>query len=203
MHLSCIRCTIAVVDATRTYDRSLRDAQAAATRSAIVTAAGRVAAVGIEQFTMAAVARDAGVSLRTLYNHFPARADLLAEVLTPPSAVLPGLAGVSLSTPEELLYRLKRAVAAHAARFVPRPGAPEALKARDAQQAVVAAGLAPVLRSLGPRERQRILNAVLLLSDARATETCRDALGLDAAESAQLIVWSIEALIERATNGAQ
>ena len=183
----------------RTYDRTGRDAQLAGTRSAILAAARRVAAEGIETFTITQVAREAHVALRSLYVHFPARAALLREVLMPATTVLPGLDGVALGTTRELLYRLQRSFAALASSLP----ASERDPAIERQHAVIAAALGPALGALGPRDRQRLLNAVLLISDAHSAEVCTRALGLDPAETGRLVVWCIETLIEGAASGSR
>lgn len=59
---------------TRKYDSSRRRASAARTRADIVKAAVRMH--GQNVLTLAPVAEEAGVSLPTLYKHFPTREDL-------------------------------------------------------------------------------------------------------------------------------
>src|SRR5687767_1255825 len=64
----------------RLYDNSHRAAQAAQTRDLILDALVRVMARGVAELSMPAVAREAGVSLRTVYRHFPTKRDLLAAL---------------------------------------------------------------------------------------------------------------------------
>src|SRR5690349_3625215 len=61
----------------RGYDNSHRAAQAAQTRTAILDALVRVLARGVAELSVPAVAQEAGVSLRTVYRHFPNKRDLL------------------------------------------------------------------------------------------------------------------------------
>ena len=63
--------------AGRLYNNSHRAAQAAQTRELILDALVRVMARGVAELSMPAVAREAGVSLRTVYRHFPTKRDLL------------------------------------------------------------------------------------------------------------------------------
>src|SRR5829696_6021889 len=64
----------------RPYDNSHRSAQAAQTREAILDALVRVIARGVAELSMPAVAQEAGVSLRTVYRHFPTKRDLLSAL---------------------------------------------------------------------------------------------------------------------------
>ena len=59
------------------YDSPLRREQAEQTRSRIVGAALDLIVGGVEGLTMPAVAKAAGVALRTVFRHFPTREDLL------------------------------------------------------------------------------------------------------------------------------
>src|SRR5215208_5385367 len=64
----------------RPYDNSHRAAQAAQTREAILDALVRVMARGVAELSMPAVAHEAGVSLRTVYRHFPTKRELLSAL---------------------------------------------------------------------------------------------------------------------------
>jgi AcrR family transcriptional regulator len=64
----------------RTYSSELRAAQAGETRARILDATGRVMARGIASVSMPEVAREAGVSVPTVYRHFGSKEDLLAAV---------------------------------------------------------------------------------------------------------------------------
>jgi AcrR family transcriptional regulator len=64
----------------RRYDSSLRAEQAAETRVRILDAALRVISGGIASVSVPAVAREASVSVPTVYRHFRTKAELLAAV---------------------------------------------------------------------------------------------------------------------------
>jgi AcrR family transcriptional regulator len=65
---------------TREYRSELRAQQAEETRSRILEATIRVTARGIASVSIPAVAREAGVSVPTVYRHFGSKEDLLAAV---------------------------------------------------------------------------------------------------------------------------
>lgn len=77
----------------RTYHSELRAEQATETRGRILDAAGRVMATGLASLSVPAVAREAGVSVPTVYRHFGTKAGLLAE-LYPHAARRAGLDGI-------------------------------------------------------------------------------------------------------------
>jgi AcrR family transcriptional regulator len=67
-------------EAARTYRSELRTQQAAATRARILDATVRVMARGLAEVTVPAVAREAGVSVPTVYRHFGTKRELLAAL---------------------------------------------------------------------------------------------------------------------------
>ena len=67
-------------DTSREYRSALRAEQAEATRARILDATIRVIAGGLAYVSIPAVAREAGVSVPTVYRHFATKRDLLAAV---------------------------------------------------------------------------------------------------------------------------
>ena len=64
----------------RRYRSVLRDRQAIETRERILDAVVRVMARGVADLSIPAVAREASVSVRTVYRHFTSKRELLAEL---------------------------------------------------------------------------------------------------------------------------
>src|SRR5687767_3207019 len=64
----------------REYRSELRAEQAAETRKRILDATVRLSAAGIASLSIPAVAREAGVSIPTIYRHFATKRDMLAAV---------------------------------------------------------------------------------------------------------------------------
>jgi AcrR family transcriptional regulator len=66
----------------REYHSPLREAQAEATHDRILEGVVRTMAKGVSQLSVPAVAREAGVSVATVYRHFPSKDSLLTELPT-------------------------------------------------------------------------------------------------------------------------
>ena len=64
----------------RTYRSPLRDEQTAATHDRILEAVVRAMANGVAELSVPAVAHEAGVSVATVYRHFPNKQALLTEL---------------------------------------------------------------------------------------------------------------------------
>src|SRR5688500_6619893 len=65
---------------TRTYRSGLRAEQTEETRTRILDATIRVIATGLASLSVPTVAREAGVSVPTIYRHFATKRELLAAV---------------------------------------------------------------------------------------------------------------------------
>ncbi len=61
----------------RRYSNAWREQQAAQTRESILHAVVQVLAGGLADLSVPAIARAAGLSVRTIYRHFPTKRDLL------------------------------------------------------------------------------------------------------------------------------
>src|SRR5438046_350996 len=67
-------------DGRRRYTTAWREQQAAQTRDSILNSVVQVLAGGLADLSMPAIAREAGLSVRTIYRHFPTKRDLLIAV---------------------------------------------------------------------------------------------------------------------------
>lgn len=72
--------TRVVNGSSRPYRSVLRDRQASETRDRILDAVVRVMARGVAELSIPAVAREADVSVRTVYRHFANKRELLTEL---------------------------------------------------------------------------------------------------------------------------
>jgi AcrR family transcriptional regulator len=67
----------AVTVSARRYSNAWRERQAAHTRESILNAVAQVLAGGLADLSVPAIAREAGLSVRTIYRHFSTKRDLL------------------------------------------------------------------------------------------------------------------------------
>lgn len=191
----------------RAYRSELRAEQAEVTRARILDATVRVTAAGLPFLSIPAVAREAGVSVPTVYRHFGTKRDLLAAVY--PHAVR-GAGLDNLVRPRSIdelreglptyfartdslgdLARL--AMASPASEEVRRLNIPERL-----------AMFRRVADSIVPKpsraDRDRIARLLVVLTASSALRMWRDQLGSSVEEVADDVDWVIRALIASASS---
>ena len=191
----------------RLYDNSHRAAQAAQTRELILDALVRVLARGVAELSMPAVAREAGVSLRTVYRNFPTKRDLLAAMDTHFEKRM----GYSLAPYPRDLDELAANIRQY---FRALDGMDATIRAawsnRLTDEVREAAGLplklqvvADVLGAhtghLGERARAYLFNVVSTLFSRYTLQRMKDDLGISADEAAESVVWAIQTLVRGAT----
>lgn len=180
----------------------LRAEQADETRVRILEATLRVMARGIASVSIPAVARDAGVSVPTVYRHFGTKHDLLAEVYlhvvrrsSPGELVLPRTldelrdgvraAFEGLDSADDLA---RAAMASPAAAEARRMGMPARLEIFRR----MADAIAP---KLAQGDRDRIARVLTILISSSALRLWRDHLGSSVEEAADDIDWVIRAAV--------
>lgn len=180
----------------------VRAAQAQATRARILEATVSVMARGVASVSIPAVAREAGVSVPTVYRHFGTKRDLLGAVfphvvrragldeLVPPRSIDELGDGVrALFERIDSAGDLARAAAASpAAEEVRRVDMP----ARLEMSRRLADSIVP---KLTPGDRDRIARLLTILISASALRVWRDHLGSTVEEAANDIDWVISAAI--------
>jgi AcrR family transcriptional regulator len=184
----------------------LRAAQAQATRARILEATVNVMARGVASVSIPAVAREARVSVPTVYRHFGTKHNLLAAVfphvvrragldeLVPPRSIEELGRGV-----RDLFERIdsagdlaRAAAASPAAEEVRRVDMP----ARLEMSRRLADSIVP---KLAPGDRDRIARLLTILISASALRVWRDHLGSTVEEAASDIDWVISAAIAAST----
>jgi AcrR family transcriptional regulator len=184
----------------------LRAAQAVATQARILEATVAVMARGVASVSIPAVAREAGVSVPTVYRHFGTKSDLLAAVfphvmrragldeLVPPRSIDELGQGVrALFERVDSAGDLARAAAASpAAEEVRRVDMP----ARLEMSRRIADSIVP---KLAPADRDRIARLLTILVSASALRVWRDHLGSSVEEAANDVEWVIGAAIAAST----
>ena len=189
----------------RAYRSELRAEQADATRTRILEATGRVTASGIASLSIPAIAREAGVSVPTVYRHFATKTDLLAAVyphilrragleeLAPPRSLGELKAGLrALIERTDSFDELTRAaLASPAAEEVRRLSMPARLAwARQ----LVDSAVAP----WPDVEADRVARLLVVLTSSSALRTWREQLGASVDETADDIDWVVRAAISAA-----
>jgi AcrR family transcriptional regulator len=194
----------------RLYDNSHRAAQAEQTRAAILDALVRVMGRGVADLSMPAVARESGVSLRTVYRYFPTKRDLLAQL----NVRLDERIGYSLTPypvdPDDLTDHIKRyfrglegmddtsraARSSAVGRAVRDTNVPDKFRA-------VTEGLTPITRALPADVRAHLFNIVTTLFSQYTLQLMKDDLGITGEEAAESVVWAIKTLVDGVTSTRQ
>ncbi len=184
----------------------LRAAQAQATQARILEATVSVMARGVASVSIPAVAREAGVSVPTIYRHFGSKRDLLAAVfphvlrragldeLVPPRSIDELGHGVrALFERIDSAGDLARAAAAS-------PAADEVRRVDMPARLEMSRRLADsIVPKLTPGDRDRIARLLTILISASALRVWRDHLGSTVEEAASDIDWVISAAIAAST----
>jgi AcrR family transcriptional regulator len=184
----------------------LRAEQAEETRTRILDATARVMAQGVATLSIPAVAREAGVSVPTVYRHFGTKRDLLAALF--PHFVL--RAGLDELVPPRTVDELRDGVHALFDRIdsasdlaraaMASPAAEEARRVDMPARLDYSRRLADsIVPKLARRDRDRIARLLTILISASALRVWRDHLGSSVEEAADDIDWVIRAAIAAST----
>jgi AcrR family transcriptional regulator len=187
----------------RAYVSPLRDEQAEATRLRIVEAVARVLARGIPELSVPAVAREAGVSVATVYRHFPTKTDLVRGMAEHVASLqgtraedfnLIGLDDVEAKARD--IFE-KRAALDPALRLA--MASPEVSQwrkeVRGERLAVMAKLLAPHVAHLSARERRWVGDLSVVLMSSGTLNAFEMLIASSPAETAATLAWAIKRLI--------
>jgi AcrR family transcriptional regulator len=199
-----------IVSERPAYDNSHRAAQAAQTRELILDALVRVMARGVADLSMPAVARESGVSLRTVYRHFATKRELLAAL----NVHLDERIGYSM-TPhpvdvDDLAEHLRRYFRGlegmdTTSRAVRASGIGRAIRDTNVPDKLqmISAGLEPVSRTLPQEVQTHLFNIVTTLFSQYTLQLMKDDLGITGEQAAESVVWAIKTLVDGATGAHQ
>jgi AcrR family transcriptional regulator len=161
---------------------------------------------GLEDLSLPALARQAGVSVATIYRHFGDKRQL---VLALAAHALQG-AGMTfrpLESVDDLLASVRDVVLVYASDAGVRRAVATSEQSADMREGVVPlryqlidTALAPLLPTLTAQTRAQLRAAILLLTTSSAVSTCVDLLGMSGEEAADTITWSIQAVIQAASH---
>lgn len=191
---------------------TLRERQVALARESIVDACAELVTERRHlDFAMKEVADRAGVSLRTVYNHFPTREDLLdalGQAFNDEMAARGGPKAIDLETSADLL----RAIAVNFGLFDVLGGVSEAFAqmpladvGRDEARRRRTGLIVDHLRSLMPEvpepDATEIAVALRHLFSHRSWFWLTREYGLTSEQAAAVVTWALETLIDAARSG--
>ena len=171
------------------------------TREQILEGLVRAMARGLANLSIPEVAREAGVSVPTVYRYFKTKRELIealglytlqkvgAAGRQPPQNVEELIAGMREFSHkyEELDETLRAAAMSEFAYEARRAVLPARLK-------MLEQALAPVTATLSEEDRARLRNAILILTSTATIRAFKDYLGLSGDEMADNIEWAMRIL---------
>ncbi|MEO8251333.1 MAG: helix-turn-helix domain-containing protein [Chloroflexota bacterium] len=189
----------------REYRSELRAQQADETRSRILDATGRVMARGILKLSIPAVAREAGVSVPTVYRHFGTKEELVAAIY-PHAMARAGIRDFRFPrTVDEIregvraylgqldsLDDLDRAAMASPASAEPRQ---LSMPRRIAVWHQLVDSIEP---RLAPADRDRLVRLLAVLLTSSSMRMWRDHLGASVDQTADDVDWVVRAAVAAA-----
>jgi AcrR family transcriptional regulator len=190
------------------YHSPLREAQAAATRTQILEACASVMETGAE-LTYSSVAKAAGVQERTVYRHFPTKADLEAGLW---SWIIENLthADFRARNEDELVAAMRTSFTGFdagapliQAMLHSRQGLEIRLRQQAMRQVMFEACVKDAVPEVTPLVRTRAAAAVQVLYSAASWEFLRTFWGMDANQAADTVELAIRALLAGLRAGAE
>jgi len=179
---------------------SLRDRQTATTRAEILDVAFEMLTKHPnDAFSHEAIAKKAGMGARTVYRHFPSRAELLQALWER----LRGTTGIRFPTDEEEVVPFIRDVFQqfedHQAlvRAVLNSSVGTEVRKTGAVRgrADLTKSLAKVLDGLPPRRQAQMVAVFLTVYSGNFWQTLRDRGGLSGPDAQEAAAWAVEALL--------
>jgi AcrR family transcriptional regulator len=187
----------------RSYRSELRDEQAEATRTRILDATLRVMAGGLATLSIPAVAREARVSVPTVYRHFGTKQDLLEAVyphvvkfMRPEEVGIPStVAGIRDLVPMAIAHIESIDEVAMAALL--SPAGAEARRASMPTRLRLTReftdGAAP---ELSEADRDRLARLIVVLTSSSTLRTLHHDLGRSPEEVADDVEWVLRSVID-------
>jgi len=182
------------------YESPLRNEQSDATRRRILDALVRTMGNGVAGLSVPAVAREAGVSVPTVYRHFKTKAELVA-------ALAPYLASKTrLMDPPDVpdqdfgaivreMYRRNEALDSETrAAMASQLGQQLRRRTMPDRLALIRRAVAARVPRLSAEELERFTRIVMILNASATMRAYNDYLGMNASQAADDVTWAINAL---------
>jgi AcrR family transcriptional regulator len=193
-------------EAGRPYRSALRERQAEETRDRILEATIRVMATGAGSGSIPTIAREAGVSVPTVYRHFRTKSELMAAIY-PFLSRRAGLRDLIMpvTVPEfremvvQVFSRLET-LGDEARLAMSSPASDEIRRQQMPERIAISRRFATAVMPHGSRvEQHRLARVLLVLSSSSAMRMWRDHLGSSVDEAADDIDWVLRAAIASTT----
>ena len=192
------------VGGDRRYTNTRRRQQAQQTREMILDALVRVLAGGLADLSMPTIAREAGVSVRTVYRNFPTKRDLLVGL----GEHMDHRAGYELKplprSPRDLersirdAYRQADSLSPEIQAAYASAVGQEVRRERDVPEKLeaLAEALVPILGSLSAAEQRHLLHVMAVLLSRYTLQRFKTDLGVSADDAAETVVWTLRRLTQ-------
>ncbi len=187
---------------SRPYSSPLREARARETRERILEGVATWMQLGDPgEFTLDAVAREAGVERRTVFRHFETKEALLEafwawinQRLVP--RTLPGSLAELVAAPRETFARFDDEEGVIRASLHTPAGRAMRLAAVPARRQAFREALREATRGASSADRRRLEAVVHALYSAAAWEAMRDYAGVSGRQAGDAAAWALEILVE-------
>ncbi len=192
----------------RTYTSELRTEQADATRTRILEALVREMGKGVGALSIPAVAREAGVSIPTIYRHFGSKQgliDALGQYVSGRAGLLPTPAPSDMAQFAGTARRLFANLASMDATLRAAMASDLGWEARRASMPTRLRTIRETVDALAPgatdADRERLTKLALILMATPTFHAYHDYLGLSADDAADLVTWTVATLIAGLSHG--
>lgn len=185
---------------SRGYESPLRDEQSDATRRKILDGLVRTMANGVAGLSVPAVAREAGVSVPTVYRHFKTKAELVA-------ALAPYLASKTrLMEPPDVpdqdfgeivreMYRRNEALDTETrAALASQLGQQLRRRTMPDRLALIRRAVSSRVPALSDEELERFTRIVMILCASATMRAYNDYLGMSPSQAADDVAWAINTM---------
>ena len=201
---------IHIMNEKKEYHSNLRQEQMRRTREQILDALVRTIGQGVAGLSIPAVAREAGVSIPTIYRHFHTKQELVAALggylmqkmgmasLQPPRSLddLLAISRYGFVKAEDMDEAIKIVAVSELGSQMRRDAMPLRIKMLED---TLAAELAP----LNEQDRVRLRNMILVLTSSAMIRAFKEYLDLSGAAAADNVAWAIRLLVRATRENSQ
>jgi AcrR family transcriptional regulator len=196
---------IHIMNEKKEYHSNLRQEQMRRTREQILDALVRTIGQGVAGLSIPAVAREAGVSIPTIYRHFHTKQELVAALggylmqkmgmasLQPPRSLddLLAISRYGFVKAEDMDEAIKIVAVSELGSQIRRDAMPLRIKMLED---ALAAELAP----LNGQDRVRLRNMILVLTSSAMIRAFKEYLDLSGEAAADNVAWAVRLLVRAA-----